>query len=443
MALADTSIRVQIVEDMRDSPFPKHSLHLRSYLQGGRGEALRIAAARTVGMVPEDFSALVTALPELAFQVDVHIDRVEWTGSRDLIVVGTLMSPQERRRVRALHGYTPDGERASVPLATRSSATILTILPPLRSFGPDPEARRISAPKHSRKTISTPEEEFSVQYIAEGEGGTGGTYSPSPYAGLYVGTDCNAETIRHVTPETDRDGDDLKDECEFRLAYAFRPYLVMHTYERHYGREMYWAVHLSNGWIKIMYLFGYYYDGGSFAHDGDSEFVVLRMESKAPDNNWTVHNMTTSAHWGVCCGGDNTKTSRWDEIQWMGTQGGRPVVYISKNHHANYESKARCDQRVGDECGSLFYRLNEDSEIFLDRNIGRAAFPFDLDPHLAGPNDCTRSKVDVVARPGMECFFTSDTYTLSEGLTNDFSGWSRKHTETTHYSTLLRAYYMY
>jgi len=85
--------------DMRDSPFPKHKLHLRSYLAGEHGRSLTEAAARGLGVRPEAFLASLDALPEMELVIYSPRDRVRWTAESDLLVIGTTA-----KRAEALAG---------------------------------------------------------------------------------------------------------------------------------------------------------------------------------------------------------------------------------------------------------------------------------------------------------------------------------------------------
>ncbi len=444
LALRDSTLRAQIVEDMRDSPFPQHSLPLRAYLQGRRGQPLAATAATALKIGARDLSALLASLPEVAFQAATREDRATWTGTGAIVVAGSASSLEDRDPSTALTGYTPDGSTASVPLTVDPSAVVLTITPPRSSFGRDPEARRAAAPRQSRRTISTWDAEVGVQYMPCdydcGEYGSPG-YQVNPLQGLNLGADCDAYTMTVVDAGTDQDNDRKKDECEYRMAEAFRPLLVFHRGEALSGRESYWSVQSAFGWMTIIYLLGYYRDGGSFSHDGDSEFVVLRLEFDTNTQNWKVRSMITSAHWNAMV--DNTKTSFWYDIQWESTPGGRPLVYASKDHHANYETESRCDARVGDECDPRSVGLLSNVLIYRDRNLGNSAHPFRLDSRVSNlPADCTMSKDNPLGHPGVECFFTTNTWSPEEGPRDDFSGWANKNTDTTHYSTVLSAYGM-
>lgn len=137
---------------------------------------------------------------------------------------------------------------------------------------------------------------------------------------------------------------------------------------------------------------------------------------------------TTSAHWGACCGGDETRTSSADKFEYVGS---RPIVYVSHDHHANYDTHSRCDARVGDECGD-----EPKERVGIIKNIGNAAHPFRLMTSPAPGPDCTRSLYSL--NPGMECYlnhYSDPTW----GTIDKFQGWHG--TEgATHYREILIAY---
>ncbi len=76
----------------------------------------------------------------------------------------------------------------------------------------------------------------------------------------------------------DYDNDLLADECEHRLAYMFRPEMMMHPNDGCPGGEPYWAARYFDdaqhiGWgqfVRLAYLPGYYRDCGAGQHRGDS-----------------------------------------------------------------------------------------------------------------------------------------------------------------------------
>ena len=442
LALQSHALRSQIIADMRDSPFPQHSLPLQAYLRGVRGEPVAAAIMDALEIESDALSVLLSSIPEVAIQAATREDRATWTGPGTVTVAGSTVPLEQLGPTTVFAGFTSEGREVSLPLTTDPSTVLLTLAPPRFAFGRDPEMRRAAAPRQSRRTISTWEAEAGIQKVEECLdcfASTGPEYNP--LQGLDVGDDCEAYTITLVDAGTDQDRDGYKDDCESRLAEAFRPMLVFHRGEVHHGRETYWSFQQAFGKITIIYLLGYYYDGGSFSHDGDSEFIVLRLAADTETLNWKVNRLVTSAHWNAAV--DNTKESDWDEIEWESTPGGRPIVYVSKDHHANYETESRCDARIGDECDPRSIGLLSNVYVPGDRNIGTAAYPFRLDSRLDWtPADCTMSKVTTLAHPGIECFFSTAVYSNLEGTLSDFSGWSQKHTETTHYSKILTAYDM-
>ena len=71
-ALADAGLRRQVVEDLRDSPFPEHGIHAVSYLAGPRGRPLLEAMARGVAQQPAELLALAARTPDLALVLPVR-----------------------------------------------------------------------------------------------------------------------------------------------------------------------------------------------------------------------------------------------------------------------------------------------------------------------------------------------------------------------------------
>ncbi|HEX2090912.1 MAG TPA: hypothetical protein VHG28_00865 [Longimicrobiaceae bacterium] len=406
LALADSTLRQQVLEDMRDSPFPRHSLHLQSYLHGERGQTITTVAAKSVGLSIEEFLSLTRYLPDAEFSVSSPLDRIEWTGSSNLVVTAATMTRWQRRSVRSLPGYDVNGKSVTVPLTHKVSQAVLSILPAEFVFGPDPEAARAAAPRRGDNTISSFEREFSVQSscdpttaILPCESDMNSTVTVGP--GYAVGSDCSAFYYRETNAANDLDHDNIKDVCEERFAVAFQPQLVRHVNEIFFAREPYWTVQLvSGGYPSIGYLLSYYYDGGSFSHHGDSEFIIITLKA-GTDDYWHVYGVTPSAHWGVCCGGDETRTLGAGALQYTGS---RPYVFVSKDHHGGYESDNRCDDRIGDECSPIGSGNTEPVGVYSGRNIGNSRYPHDLDPVNPGGPDCTYSKVDVSTRPGTECF---------------------------------------
>lgn len=253
---------------------------------------------------------------------------------------------------------------------------------------------------------------------------------PSLGPTISVGSDCGPQFggITTTVSSLDADGDYLKDHCEWALASAFQPLLRFSLQESHSGREPYWIVERIGyeGSLSIMYMLSYYYDGPLFTHQGDSEFIRLKLN--ASGGGWAISWAFLSAHWGAGFGQDWSQHVAGGNLSY---EMGRPVVFVSKNHHANYRSYTRCNDHYFEGCtplASAAVLVGTDGT----RDVGSRMFPYDLDVGMSGVNTCTRSKASpgVAPRPGIECFFSTHWST--------FAGWSGS-TGTTHYLTVLTA----
>jgi len=437
LALADQSLRVQLLEDFRDSPFPQHSLQLSAYSSGGRGHALAVAVARGLEMEVGEYLALLRKLPEFEIAVSSSVDRALWQGSDDVVVVATTSSRSQLLARHSISGFDTRGNRVEVPLTEKGPFPVISILPARVDFGTNPEARRGLTPKRAGMSISTMQEEFGMDECNElvavieclDEGGSG--LNMYWQAGVHAGPECTASTYKQiVTPAHDEDRDTIKDVCESIFAVNFQPSLVFHTSESHSAREPYWAVKRNNDVVSIMYLLAYYYDGGAGSHHGDSEFIILRVAPTTGDH-WTIRQITTSSHWGVCCGMDWTETT---DASLFGYDRAHPFVYVSNGKHANYRDRVECDSRIGDTCSERAGSNVSPVGVRVTDNIGNRWYPFDIDPYLTGwPRDCTRAQRQ--PRPGIECFYSLNM------LISHFGGWSGYYgSGATHYRTMLDAY---
>lgn len=234
-ALAEPAVRQQILEDLRDSPFSKHGIHLRSYLRGKRGKAIVAAAAPAAGMEPKQFLAAIDDLPKLQLLMPRSLDRVGWTGTDDVVVVATAAPLPQIAVQDSFTGYTPYGEAVGFRVSAIPNFPMIFVMPmdkdKAKEFGDDPEAKRKGIPKQSRKTVSTREEEISPTYIEPDPCDTdpdcrsgGGSGSPTGYR---LSTESVWSTCISVSSTTDRDRDGLRDACEYEVAHAFSPRLMM------------------------------------------------------------------------------------------------------------------------------------------------------------------------------------------------------------------------
>lgn len=259
---------------MRDSPFPKFTLHLASYLRSERGRKIARAAAEATGLSTRQFLALLKPLPTLEILVPLGFDRVTWTGTPDIVLVGLASSLGEvvSSGTFTLTGYRTGGDPVAVPVAAQSDFPLMLIRPAKTNFGADPEEARRGAPSHARPTISTRKIErrmrmredrrestdtpdrqsASIGTQSAGLTGPGGgdgedddngsewdddcTNDPNAIvecgghggggdAGLVLSYDWS-DCTQNVTSSEDRDSDGLLDVCEYEIAHAFRPEMV-------------------------------------------------------------------------------------------------------------------------------------------------------------------------------------------------------------------------
>lgn len=149
--------------------------------------------------------------------------------------------------------------------------------------------------------------------------------------------------------DNDNDGDNINDITEFELAGMFAPQMVFSSYENYSAYNPHWAVKtFSINYISIIYLYGYYEDGGDMesgwpGHLGDPEFIVVDIEED--EGTWSVSEIFLSAHYNS---GEIWDSSGWygaSSFSWTSFQRrSHPVVWISNWKHANYTDRNSCDE---------------------------------------------------------------------------------------------------
>lgn len=441
LALADTAVRQQLLEDLRDSPFPQHALHLRSYLRGGRGRVVVEAAARATQMTPEAFAAMEERLPELQLLVERPVDRVRWTGGSDIAVYGTTVRRDDRRGVVPTEqGVRPNGDTVTIPISMYASYTYLTLEPMTISFGSDPERTRSGAPHQQRNTITSKNEEFALAAGKQAtlspsltiipcdsciDSGGGGTPDGILLNSLYTNTYCIG-TAGQLSTAVDADLDGVRDECEFAFAQSFRPMLAMNSDDRAPEMEPYWAVTKTYGssygsTIKIYYALSYYRDPGDprfsmEAHDGDSEFIIVGI-STLGGSRWHLDYVTLSAHWGSGSTYDQTGTYGYASVEYPSEYRGRPRVWVSQDKHANYRSKSVCDGMIQDDCDRLeTWTIYRDVDVQQGANLGDVwDFYRGISPYYGALRGCFASRNPAMTG-GTECYW----YNYGQ---NYFAGW--------------------
>lgn len=385
LALADEALRMQVLHDLRDSPFPEHKIHLRSYLAGERGRPLAAGAARAARVSVEGLGSLLRSLPDLEIAVPLAGDRVRWAGDGSVVVVGTLLDDAQLARMRSVTGYSASsGEAVTVPVGQYLPYPLLAITRAAPVYGRDPEARRRSAPKRSHRTIGTAETELWTNSVdeygcVEGEDPLQncGITSVPMQRGLRLPSNMTTACFQSGAGQADRDEDGLLDSCEAEIAYAFRPHLQFHSADIYRSREEYWAAKQSGpGEVQVFYAFAYHYDVGvdiafdSFEdHTGDSEFVVF--EIRQTGNGWELDRAFLSAHYKKW-GWDASSTRDGSVFEYPNrAYRTRPKIWIAKDKHANYHSQDKCDEGANyyDTCDAPQNQLF-DFEVAPEYNLG-------------------------------------------------------------------------
>lgn len=410
LALADPPLRAQILEDMRDSPFPNHAIHLPSYLAGSRGRAVALAAAQRGGIAIDQLHGLGEVRGGLQLVMRRPMDRASWTGSDDIVVLGVASTVKERLGSRPVSfGYDVRGRAVAIPILAAVPFPFIVIEPRSKSFGADPEAARRAASRRTSSTVSTREEELAAMYVPpstmsgpdspecdpqtviiecsdESGGGTG------PFPGSYLPSGYTFSSCRPSggvgDPTLDRDNDGLVDQCEFELADAFSPQLQFDSGDCDIGREPYWAANYQISpidgvpVIRVFYAISYYtdcgvpniycqYNSNCYGHVGDSEFIIAEVSTNGAK--WVLRRATLSAHWNSD-GSDDGVIYAAGDLEFDGDgSSSRPVIWVAEGKHANYRSQAHCEGGAFfnlDRCDTPGSRL--EVEVLPNANLGNS-----------------------------------------------------------------------
>ncbi|MEJ7760651.1 MAG: hypothetical protein WKF55_13790 [Gemmatimonadaceae bacterium] len=396
LTLADGAIRRQLFEDLRDSPFPQHRIHLASYLSGPRGEVLARSVATRAGISVAQAVALASTRGGFQLIMPRAVDRMNWTGTEDIAIKGLPRTLRERREKLRTNpaveiAHTIQGVQLPHGILTNSDYPFLEITPADIDFGPTPEVTRHAATRKARPTISTPEEEIAL-FRQRGDSslrasGSSGTMMASACDDPTVIVECEGETsggggsgprpMGVTLPSgktyttcfqpggfdqlSDGDQDGVDDACEYELAFAFRPQTVLMTHDCDWLRQPHFAVRQNyspyfGGVIVIFYAISYHYDcGPPFAcpdaiancrpHNGDSEWIVLEVGPSAIGvaGPWSLKYGTLSSHWGTA----NDQTAGYEASDLEDAQGspgfGAPRIWVSEDKHGNYRTRNSCN----------------------------------------------------------------------------------------------------
>ena len=413
LALSNDSLRAALLDDMRDSPFEDHALHLKSYLEGTRGQ---LFARMTRALVNLDQPHLISVLAragQLQIWIPSYPQRSSWTSDDgNILVYGTTATLQELSTRTEYHAWAPDGREVVVPAHEPPEAILILISPVQVDFGEDPETVRAQAPKKDRNTI--------VPMMCDPV--LGCNYPPPqppqpPAGGLDLGINWDGCTQDYHAgeswdPATDADMDFISDNCEYLLASAFAPWMSYSSDDYDMTNEPVWIAQ----WeclacvpvyprVRIMYALAYHRDKD---HVGDSEFIILHIHYD--QGHWYLDSATLSGHFLVPIF-DQTRTYGYDALSYRSTYRGAPRIYPSSGKHANYESASHCNDVVGDHCtspGNWGQVVTQQ-----DRNLGEynASYPWLMF------HNCMNSWNQSLW-PGYECFWKGPTT-----MPMTFGGW--------------------
>lgn len=160
-----------------------------------------------------------------------------------------------------------------------------------------------------------------------------------------------------VAPSVDADRDGLDDGCELAVVKGFEPELVFGPLETARARIPFWSARPESAeGMRIFYALSYLVDAGdpTFAgasgHDGDSEFIVLRVRYEG-GGSWTLVEGYLSAHYATLC--DSGGWFSAEDFAFVDHERGRPIVHVAEGKHANYVDPASCDAGgcYQDHCG--------------------------------------------------------------------------------------------
>lgn len=88
MELSESDRRMQLLADLRDSPFPQNRIQFSAYLRGEAGQRIASNMASRMELSGPEMQRHLTAIPELELIVPRMYDRAFWDGDESVIVVG-------------------------------------------------------------------------------------------------------------------------------------------------------------------------------------------------------------------------------------------------------------------------------------------------------------------------------------------------------------------
>jgi hypothetical protein len=373
VALADRNLRLRVLEDMRDSPFPRHSLHVASYLRGSRGAPLLAAIVSATGRDLAQFRSELAALPNLALFLNPSSYRATWRGQANVAVLPIYAGALDESGFA--RGYMTGGSEITVEYFAEAGLPVLVVGTTTIDYGADPEATRAASPRRAGSTISTADELYRLNGRPVDE--LGANQVPARHDGVAGHHVSGTETCYPVS-SGDADNDTMLDSCEYALAYAAAPFLIHDFYDGDWSREPYWAVELlTPELVRVFYALSYHRDYGydpTNRHYGDSEFIIVDLWSYG-SGHWKVQASFLSAHYN-----SPAESSEWVGLAYpdhpeIVTDPNRPLgreTWVAKHKHANYKSQEACLNGnsvpfVHDVCGNDVATAY--TEVFPDANL--------------------------------------------------------------------------
>lgn len=445
LALGDDSLRFALFQLMQRSRLRYQAVPLDSLVAADSRGVLAARRSTSALLAGNSSRPVVLVMPSA-------ISRRTWDGGAALSVgAASIGQHSSGRKVTTFDSAGRDTVFDAQVVVGRRFDVLISIDPTLMNQTKNPLRSRS---RTSRGTVSTSwvecDDDPTQDYCDEPTGGyipPGPIHVPTPY--------CSPSQAYVVTNSSDTDADGMKDECEVELAQAFEPELLFEAQELHQGREPHFIVESFDGTIQIGYLLSYYYDGGAYSHNGDSELIIVRVKGRIHD--WELKNITTTAHYGVPWWGlDETRTFTWDKYQFVATPT-RARIFVSRSHHGNYDSHGRCNNRFGDVCstgphdGGFLQPAGRSyggtTGLRHDNNIGNARVKLAIDPLLRFGStsglmsDCTYATNPWM--PGFECYIWEGGGYSSGGTVapwaNSFAGWHGTG-GTTSYPDILQSF---
>lgn len=263
---------------------------------------------------------------------------------------------------------------------------------------------------------------------------------PAPDSpGVYL-TPLYSEDLCLSTPN-DVDLDGVWDDCEYQLAAAFAPQLVLaSSHEVFTGREPHWVARrrVVGGvvQIRIGYLLSYYVDGGTQdplcenefvdqecrGHYGDSEWIMLDVEYNYATEHWLLNRAAYSQHDSYGWYGLGVDHGDYPhELEYPAHPGSYPRAYVAFHKHANYESIGACNSGGFWGFDVCFADSYERVVVWPWTGLASRA------AHTSG-QDCMGSSNPIYSGNGeTECYWTI----------REFGGWQGTYPKSDDYSSKL------